>query len=71
MFYNCYNLKNINAYFLNISKGVNMCKIFYKCENLTYLDLSSFEIYNFDDKNDIFFGYKYFTDYKKIIINFF
>ena len=53
MFMDCRSLTNLNLSNFNTSNVTNMCKMFYNCTHLTFLDLSQFDMELCDLKEDM------------------
>ena len=56
MFMDCRSLTSLNLSNFNTSNVTNMCKLFYNCTHLTFLDLSQFDMELCDLKEDMCSG---------------
>lgn len=65
MFENCYNLKNVDLYNLDISKVGSMISMFYNCNSLTIVDLSSWNMNNVQNMDQMFYSC---SDLKSVIM---
>ena len=56
MFFNCYNLVNIDLSFFDTSETINMYRMFNNCSNLVYIDLSALNTQNVTNMGLMFNG---------------
>ena len=56
IFWNCYNLLNLDLSNFNTQNVTNMSYMFFSCNSLTNIDLSNFNTQNVEDMNDLFYG---------------
>ena len=62
MFFNCYDIKQIDLSSFDTQNVTNMSWMFYGCRNLTDINLSSFDTQNVTDMSHMFCGCNNLTD---------
>ena len=62
MFYNCFNITNLDLSNFYTSNAINMNSMFYNCQKLTNLDLSNFDTSKIPNMSYMFYGCNKLTD---------